>query len=89
MIQRMRDEILQQPPIKENLSFGEEAGQDLNGVLLASIRSKTRALRNRTVELVGKSDFSDRQVNEGLWDDPSSPRALLGLLPAHPAPFYK
>lgn len=89
MIQRMRDEILQQPPIKEKLSFGEEAGHDLNGVLLASIRNKTRALRNRTVELVGKSDFSDRQINEGLWDDPSSPRALLGLLPAHPAPFYK
>lgn len=73
----VRDQILQQPPIQERSMLEDEAGLDPSVV---SLRSKTKALRNRTVDLICKVDASDQQTIDQLLTSPQN-ALFFGLMP--------
>eukprot|EP00746_Dinoflagellata_sp_MGD_P011873 gnl/MRDRNA2_/MRDRNA2_125082_c0_seq1.p1 gnl/MRDRNA2_/MRDRNA2_125082_c0~~gnl/MRDRNA2_/MRDRNA2_125082_c0_seq1.p1 ORF type:complete len:750 (-),score=140.85 gnl/MRDRNA2_/MRDRNA2_125082_c0_seq1:36-2285(-) len=85
-IEAMKDEILRLPRIDV-----EPQVNDFNSVPffdMASIKSKTSALRDRTVKLLSKVDDSDRQMSEaGLWS--VTPADISSTVPNSPSKVCK
>merc|ERR1712046_410782 len=76
-VDAMKNHILRQPQIDENVVQDQKKAADM-----PSIRSRTIALRSRTIELISKAEDCDRQMCDSLspWLVPT-PLEKVSFLP--------